>query len=100
MLTADRPDGFIVLGMSDEDDRVAILGKTLHFVVNFDHQRTGRVNLNQVAPPGFFADSGGNAMGAVNNDAAVGHFGNVIHEYHAPAAEIIHHVTGVNDFSW
>ena len=94
----DGADGFIVVAVADVDDGVAFAGEAEDFQVDLGDQGAGGVDFDQAAIAGLLADGGGNAVGGIDDDLAVGDRGDVIDKNHATVGEAVDHVLVMYDF--
>ena len=94
---AEGADDFVVIVVTDEDQRIAFFGELDGFDVNLGDQRAGGVDDAQAAPGAVFANFGRNAVSAVDDALAVGNFIFAIDEDGALAAEFIDHKAVVDD---
>ena len=93
----ERADDLDVPPVTDEQDLVAFSGVTLRFQVHLGHQRTGGVHHAQTPCSRFLAYGRGNPVSAEDEQAAVRHLCQVLHETGAAGAQLVHHVPVVND---
>lgn len=91
-------DDFLVVFVAYEQNLVALAGVADGFGVNFGNERTGGVDGGEFAIGGLLADGGGNAVGAEDDDAAFGDFGEVVNEFDAGVLEATDDVLVVDDF--
>jgi len=95
---AESTDDFIVVVVTDEDERITFLGKFDGFDVDFGDERAGGVDNAQAAAGAVLADFGRNAVGAVNDAFAVGTSSSLSTKMAPFAAEFVDHEAVVDDF--
>lgn len=90
-------DDLLVVFMADEEDLVSEPGVADGLVVDFGDEGAGGVDDAEVALLGSLADGGGDAMGAEDDDGALGHEVDVFNEEDATFFESADHVVVVDD---
>ena len=95
---AHRADDFVVAGVADEDDLVALLGIANRFQMNFGHQRAGGVDRFQASLLGDAADFRGDAVRGEQQVGPFGDFVQIVDEDGPFVAEALDHVLVVDDF--
>ncbi len=75
-----RPDHFWVTSMTNEDQLIALRVVTVHFVVNFDHQGTGRINHMETTLICFFPDRLCHTVRTENHDRSFRDLAQLFHE--------------------
>src|ERR1022692_2257173 len=94
---AKRANDFIVVAMADEDERIAFPSKLDGFNMDLGDQRAGGINhpqLTQLAGVPHFGRDPGSAV----DDALAGRdFLNAVHKDGALGAQLVHHITVVDD---
>ncbi len=95
---AHRADGFVVVAVADEDDVVALFGEPQHLHVDLGDKGAGGIDFVQLAFLTLAADLRGDAVGAVDDDAACWYLVDGIDEDDAAAAEVVDDVPVVDDF--
>jgi hypothetical protein len=81
---------FRMPGVADHDDFLALPTHPQHFDMHLGHQRAGRVEHRQAARFGLAAHRLRHTVRAENQDAAGRHIGQILDEYRAFPAQIIH----------
>ena len=94
---AQCPDHFRMTGVTDEDQIVSLRIVAIYFVMDFDHQRAGRINHMETTLIRFLPDGLRHAMCAENDDRPFRDFVQLFHKDSALLPERIHHMTAVND---
>jgi len=94
---ADGADDFVVPFVPDQQDRVAFFCKANRFEMHLRHERACRVDGVEIALLGRFANRGGDAVRAVEDDGVRGNLVNVIDEDDAALFEAFDDVAIVND---
>src|SRR5262249_39143349 len=93
------PDNFVVLFMTDKNDRIARAGELPNLPVYFFHKRAGGINNGSEF---FFLrllpDGWRNAVRAEDQFCSGGNFVDGLNEAHAALGKIPYHVNIVNDF--
>jgi hypothetical protein len=84
--------------MADQHDRVALLGETNRFQVDFGYERACGIDYLQPAFFGFGTDSRGYSMSAEDHPAAFGHFGQFFYKYSSGGTQLIYYVPVMYDF--
>jgi hypothetical protein len=103
--SADQPHGrfahrafdFFVAGMSYEHERMAFAREADCFEMNFGNERAGRVYHAQAFALRKVYDLRRHAVRAKDAHSAVGHIFELFDEDHVALAEIIDHVTVMDD---
>ena len=88
---AERANDFVVIPVSDQDQRVPFLGKLHGFHVDLGDQRTSGVNHAQIAVHARLADFRRNPVSAVNNALSGRDFFHTIDENGAFFLQFFHH---------
>ena len=93
----ESSDDFVVVSMSDQNNRVVLPGVADHFNVNLGHQGTSRIDDAQLARARVFPDMRRHSMRAENRDRAVRDLVQTLHEHGAPGRQAVHHKSVVDD---
>ena len=91
------PDDLVVVGVADQDDRVALARVADRLEVHLGDERAGRVDHAQPAPLGLLAHRRRDAVGAEDHGGVVGHLVQLVDEVRALGAQRLHHVAVVDD---
>ena len=92
-----RADHFLVAGVPDQQDVVAVLGELHRFLVHLGHQRAGGVDRAEVADGRLGADGGGDAVRGEHHGRAARDVAEILDENRALALQRAHHVGVVHD---
>src|SRR5437773_10853923 len=84
--------------VSDEYNSKALLGKASRLPVDLSHQRTGRIDDLQFAPPGRIFHTGRDAVSAIHEPTTDRHVIQIVHKDHAARSESLYDVTVMDDF--
>ena len=88
----------VVIPMTDQNQRIAFLGKLHGLDVDLGHQGASCIDHAQPAPGAVLAHFGGDSVRAINNPLAVGHLVFAIDEHRSLAAQFLHDKAVVDDF--
>ena len=94
------PEGafnLFVVAMADKHERVALPGELDGLDVHLGDERAGGVNDAELALFGLLPDGGRDAMGAIDNAAALGDFIDILDEDGAFFSQFVDHKPVVND---
>ncbi len=94
---AHRADHFVVAGVADQDDVIALAGELDRLEMDLCHQRASRVDRLQMAGTGVGPDGRRDAVSAVQEQRPFGDLRNVLDEGHALAGEALDHVPVMDD---
>ena len=94
---AGRALDLLVAVVADHDDRVALLGELPRLDVDLGDERAGGVDRAQVALGGVLVDRRGDAVGAEDDELALGDLGLLLDEDRAALGELLDDVLVVDD---
>ena len=92
-----RPHHLVVVGVADEDDRVALARVADGLEMHLGDERTRRVDDPQAAPLRLVAHRGRDPVRAEDDGGVVGHLGQLVDEVRALGAKRLDHVAVVDD---
>ena len=95
---AQRADDFIVIAMSNQDERITFAGKLDRFHVNLGHQRTGCVDHAQLAQLALLANLGSDSVRAVDHALAGRNLLYAVDKDGALGGKLVDHIAVVYDF--
>src|ERR1035441_2688718 len=96
---AQRTLDFVVVAVTDQHQRVALLGELDGLKMDLGDKRAGGVNDPEIAASAALTNRGRHAMGAVDDALAVGHVVDLVDKNCALFRQLVHNIAVMDDLA-